>query len=545
MLAKLVRIVLAACASLAVLAAPAVAAPEYFPLAENRPLGEGLALDSAGNVWFGGGMLGAETVPPLGRLAVADASPGTSNGISLFPTPTVGEGCCANLIRDVGFDAANGRVWFIRSTGAIGFGLVSSMSPGSTTGQSAVKVPGGVDLGGLAIATNGTVWFTERGATSSPNYYGNRAASTDNSLTISELPNLASYTTGSFESIRYDAQPKGITIDGAGNPWFVEEDTGNPGYRLAKIVGGSYQEHLLQPCEPTPPCSGSYTETGPVSVTAALDGTIWFTNAFKNTFGKFDPATETMTQYSLVSVNSQLTGGEPRSIRVAQDGSLWLAEWGFISHPNANALVRIVPSDPPTVTVYQLGGSKAPLGVAPDSKGNVWFGAHGIPSPDSIGRLPGVVGAPASPLTPKALPPAGDVVVKKAASGVAKAGEVQVHGTDIWAKQICVGPPEDRCSLIYLLDSHEYVNGFPGTKPRLAATSAGRRTRRVVIGQKAVTVAGGKTATVKVKLNAKGKRILKRDGVLHLTFHATQKLAKGKVKTIATKRLTIRAPAGG
>ncbi len=41
---------------------------------------------------------------------------------------------------------------------------------------------------------------------------------------------------------------------------------------------------------------------------------------------------------------------------------------------------------------------------------------------------------------------------------------------------------------------------------------------------------GGKSATVTVKLNAKGKAILRRDGVLRLTFHATQKLGKGRPK---------------
>ena len=538
MLAKS-RPFLAACAALAVLAlAPAASAatPEYFPLPGARGVGEGIVADPQGNVWFGAAMAAPETVPPLGRLVPSAASPGTSNGISFFPTPTIGEGCCANFIRDVAFDNANGRVWFIRSTGAVGYGLVSSMTPGTTAGLSAVKVPGGVDLGGIAVATGGTAWFTERGATSSPNYYGNRAASISNALAISELPTLAHYT-GSFESVRYDAQPRGITIDRDNNPWFVEEDSGNAGYRLAKIAGGSYQEHLLQPCQSTPPCSGSYTDTGPISVAPALDGTIWFTNVLKNTFGKFDPVTEKMTQYSLTTVDPTLAGGEPRSIRLAQDGALWLAENGYVSHPNANAIVRIVPSDQPTATVYKLGSEKPPLSLAPDAAGNVWFNISPASGGASIGRLAGVVGAPASPIT---TPPPGNVKVKAAGSGVAKTGEVLIHDTDIWAKQVCVGPPQDRCSLVYLLDSHEYVNGFPGTKPRLATASKGRKTRRVVVGRKAVTIAGGKTATVKIKLNAKGKRILKRDGVLRLTFHAKQKLGK-RQKTLKTKKLTIRA----
>jgi len=76
---------------------------------------------------------------------------------------------------------------------------------------------------------------------------------------------------------------------------------------------------------------------------------------------------------------------------------------------------------------------------------------------------------------------------------------------------------------------------LPGTKPRA------RTTKRVVVGSKAVTLNGGESATVTIKLNAKGKKILKRDGVLHLTFHASQKQAKGKPKVLKTKKLTIKS----
>lgn len=543
------RLVLAAVTALTALSLAPAASPaataEYFPLPENRPVSEGIAVDPDGNVWFAAGTIGAETVPPLGRLVPASALPGSSSGMSFFPTPAVGEGCCANFIRDVAFDPAKQRVWFVRSTGAIGYGTPSAMVPGTAMGQSAVRLPGGVEAGGVAVTGDGTAWFTERGANSTgPTYYGNRVGHTDGTLTLAELPDLW-HQPGKVESSRYDAEPRGITIDKDGYPWFVEADPGNPGYRLAKVVGGEYQEYLLQPCQPVAPCSGSFSGTGPVSVAAAADGTIWFTNVLKNTFGKFDPLTSTMTQYPLTAIDPQLAGGEPRSIRLAQDGTLWLAEFGFISHPNANAIVRIVPSDPPTATVYSLGAGNSPLSVAPDGKGNLWFLNSGTSS-SSIGRLAGVVGAPIAPgaAGPATKPPAGTTTVQPAGSGIARMGEVIARDGNIWAKQICVGPPQDRCSLIYLLDSHEYVNGLPGTSPRLASASAKRKTRRVVVGSKQVTLAGGQSAKVKIALNAKGKAILKRDGVLKLTFHASQKVAKGKkqiLKPLQTKKLTIHA----
>jgi hypothetical protein len=352
------------------------------------------------------------------------------------------------------------------------------------------------------------------------------------------------------DSTRYDAKPAGVTIGKDGAPWFAESTAGNPGYRLARAAAGLYQEYQVKPCAPTPPCSGSNTGTGVLSVTTAADGSIWFTNVLKNSFGRFDPANSIFTEYSLPSIDPDLSEGQPFSIRAAPDGTLWLAEFGFISHPKANAIVRIVPTDPPTATVYKLGAGKAPLSVAPDTKGNVWFGVSGESS-GYIGRLAGVLGATLPPGDPGAggpgagtpgrgtVPPAGEKVAKPSGTGFARVNDPDLRGGKLRVTQICVGPPQDVCSLVYLLDTHEYVTGFPGTKPRP------RTTKRVVVGSKTVSLNGGESATVTVQLNAKGKKILKRDGVLHLTFHASQKQSKGKPKVLKTKKLTIRSSSGG
>ncbi len=45
-----------------------------------------------------------------------------------------------------------------------------------------------------------------------------------------------------------------------------------------------------------------------------------------------------------------------------------------------------------------------------------------------------------------------------------------------------------------------------------------------------------------IKLNAKGRKILKRDGVLHVTLHVSQKMKKGKPKVLKTKKITFTAP---
>lgn len=531
-------------------AGTSAATPEYFPVPESRGVNTGIVADPAGNVWFAVNAADFFTTPPaLARLTPSQATAGTSDGITYFPTPNAaGEGCCAFSMRDVTYDPGEDRVWFTRSMGVYGYGSPASMSAGTTNGQQVALVPGSPDLGDIAVDSSGTAWFTEKSSSNvGPAYAGNRIAHTDGSLVIGEYPDLWHQTGVPEDSTRYDARPTGVTIGKKDDlPWFTEANSGFPGYRLARAVGGGlYEEYQVKPCA-TPPltCSGANSAIGPLSIASGLDGTLWFTNVLKNSFGKFDPLTSTFTQYSLPAIDAALTEGEPRSIRLAPDGTLWLAEFGFISHPNANAIVRIVPTDPPTVTVYKLGAGKSPLSVAPDTKGNVWFAVNGDTT-GYVGRLAGVTGEgppPAPPGGRPATPPAGEVVAKATGTGVAKVNDPELRAKSLRLTQICVGPPQDVCSLVYLLDSHEYVTGLPGTKPRLATASAKRKTRRVVVGTKTISIAGGESAQVTVNLNAKGKKILKRDGVLHLTFHATQKLAKGKTKVLKTKKLTFRAP---
>lgn len=546
---RLRRLLAATALSALAIAAPAAAAvtPEFFTIPDGRGASPGIAAAPDGTVWFGAGQKGQEQIPPpVGRLNPSSAS------IDLFTTPVVGdEAANTNFIRALTFDPVRGRVWFVRSTGAFGYGSVLSMTPGTGGGFIAGRQAQGMDLGGVALAADGTAWITEESASNSDEWPGNRVAHSSGADLI-ELPNLA-FQTGTLDSLRYDAKPTGITVADNGDVWFTEADSGNPGYRIARANAagnsGSYQEYSL-PCRPTgSPCSGSYTDTGPVSVAAAKDGTIWYTNQFKNTVGQLDLGTAKINEYPLPT-----PGGQPRQIRRAPDGTLWIAEFGYISHPAANAIIRVVPGAtsqaPPTVDVFQTGAGRTPLGVAPDTKGNVWFTAMGDGSGGFIGRLAGVTGsepAPPGPGTggtgrPQPAPPApGGTVLTPSQTAVARVGDPTVHNTGVSVDQICVGPPEDRCSLVYIISAHEYVTGFPGTTAQASGRKKKpRKTRLVVVGRKTVTLHGGQEKTVKIKLNRKGKRILKRDGKLNATLKVTRKLGGGKTKKLKTKKLVFK-----
>jgi hypothetical protein len=120
--------------------------------------------------------------------------------------------------------------------------------------------------------------------------------------------------------------------------------------------------------------------------------------------------------------------------------------------------------------------------------------------------------------------------------GVATPGKISSDPDSVSVRQICVGPPEAKCSLVYLLDAHEYVAGFPGSgasgKPKKKATHP-------VLGTTIVTLSGGQSTTVKIKLNKKAKKALKKQKIkAYLTI--SQVLPGGQAKVVKTKKITFK-----
>jgi streptogramin lyase len=541
-------------------AGPAVAevTPAYFDLPAGFTTSFGISAAADGSVWFAAN--GANHTPGIGRLVPAQDSPGTTDGVSTYPTPTLmTPSCCANAVRSVAVDSAHNRVWFSQDEGIVGFANPEAVVQGTTDGMVATMLPGFQDLWDIAVAPSGLAWFSEQSAGNvGPNYYGDKIASIDSGLSVHEQENIALQGhEPPLNDERYDAQPEGITTDSNGKPWFAESSAGLPGYRIATVPagGGTYSEYLIAPCKPHPPCSGSNTGSGPSDVAVAPDGSIWFTNELTNEVGRLDPNAGTFTGYSLPAIDPSLAGGEPRAISVAPDGTLWVAEWGYVSHPQANALVRILPSQPtPTANVFSLGSGHSPLGVAPDTKGNVWISIITESGPSLIGELAGVTGAPPSEESPPsgspgtgtsttststptaALPPS--VALSAATAGVARVGPPQPASNGVSTEQICLGPPSNPCAVVYLLSAGEYVTGFPGTH----ASVAKKKPKAVILGRTAVTLHGGQRRKVTVTLNAKGKHLLKSKGKLVVYFTATQAGGGGRpAKVLKRVKVTLRS----
>jgi streptogramin lyase len=521
-------------------------APELFNLPAGYSAGTGIAPAPDGTVWFPANPTTAD--PALGRLDTAQAAAGTANGMTTYPTPKLSSSCCANAVRSVAYDPRNNRVWFVQNDGIVGFVSPPSAAPGTSNGIHAILLGGASSpsLLDIAVAPSGLAWFTENSSSNVSPYPGGRIASIDGSLGVNESENIAlqgGATT--LNPLRYDSKPAGITTAPDGTPWFAESDPGNPGYRIARANGSGYVEYPIQPCWGTP-CSGSYTGTGPTDVAVALDGSIWFTNQLHNEVGRLDVSGGTFTNYSLPAIDAGLANGQARAIAAAQDGTLWVAEYGGISSANANAIIRIVPSQPtPTATVWHLGSAGYPYAVAPDTRGNVWFALGTSSLPGKIGRLAGVVGAAPPTSTPPggsvAAPP-GATAVKSASVGKARIGDPKGDGGSVTVDQICVGPPQDRCSLIFIISAHEYVSGFPGSHSRAAAVDRKKKAKAVILGQKSITLHGGQHKKVTITLNAKGRKLLKSKGRLQVYFTATQAQANGKPKRVKQAKMTLKLP---
>jgi streptogramin lyase len=462
-------------------------------------------------------------------------------------------------VRGLAFDGANNRLWFVQSDAIVGFADPARVVPDTNAGmvdRLLITPLGGGGTGqtfhgglqDIAVGAGGLAWFTEANGSNYPPFPGHRIASIDGNLSVTESENLALQGgLVALDGSRYEARPAGITTDPSGKPWFAESDAGNPGWRIATSRGLGYEEYLITPCAGSP-CSGSLTGTGPTDVAVAHDGSIWFTNQLRNEVGRLDVAARTFTNYSLTAIDAGLAGGQPRAISVAPDGTLWVAENGGFSLANANAIVKLVPSQPnPTATVFHLGAGKFPLAVAPDTKGNVWFTLATDVAPGLVGRLAGVVGA-VPDRGGSAPAPAPGRVVRATSVGVARVGTPSVapDGRSIRANQVCVGPPRDICSLVYLISTNEYVAGFPGSR-----ASAARRHRKpakpkpVILGRKLVTLHGGQRKLVTISLNATGRRLLARarGGKLTAYFTATQAGARGKpAKRVKQAKVTFKLP---
>lgn len=111
---------------------------------------------------------------------------------------------------------------------------------------------------------------------------------------------------------------------------------------------------------------------GPVTVTVAPEGTVWFTEGQGNGIGRFDPDTGEYRSFPLPHPDSA-----PRIIAVGADGNLWFSEH------DGNRIGRITPRGELREFDIPTSGSQ-PRAIALGADGNIWFGEF---AGNRIGRI--------------------------------------------------------------------------------------------------------------------------------------------------------------
>ena len=148
-------------------------------------------------------------------------------------------------------------------------------------------VPNGVGQPSLALAPDGTIWFTENAAFKFAQLTPSTGA-------------IAEY------SLEGPEQTSGITIGSDGKIWFTA------GQREIVLV--------------TPPTSGEFVEFDlgagafPLGIAIGSDGNIWITEAGRHRIARLQPS-GTITEFQLPT-----SSGTPQHIVAAQDGTLWYTE---------------------------------------------------------------------------------------------------------------------------------------------------------------------------------------------------------------------------
>jgi virginiamycin B lyase len=179
---------------------------------------------------------------------------------------------------------------------------------------------------GVALADDGTVWFTKKA--------------------LGQIGRL-SPTTGAFDAFPLhdpDARPTAIAAAANGDVWFTMQGTDGIG-RLTSW--GDVVVYGLPPA------------STPADLAIARDGSVWFTARTGNFLGRIDPG-GWMSTWDMPAPD-----GGPTGVAVDDGGGVWVAQQA------AASLARF---DPATeeFNEYPLTASSSPTGVAIAGDGMVW-----------------------------------------------------------------------------------------------------------------------------------------------------------------------------
>ena len=182
-----------------------------------------------------------------------------------------------------------------------------------------------------------------------------------------------------------------------------------------------------------------------------------------------------------------LGAGTPKTIATAPTGRSGSPSSAGTRRPGANAIVHIVPGDrAPAATVYKLGAANQPLNVAPDSAGQRVVHRHRGHGGTALGRLgrhrrrdrsaapdrrPRHRDRRRRPRTGDRPGDADRARPRRRSrrrsarprSRPRRSPTRRSAATRSTPTRSASARREDNCSLVYLIQTHEYVTGFPNT----------------------------------------------------------------------------------
>jgi len=141
--------------------------------------------------------------------------------------------------------------------------------------------------------------------------------------------------------------------------------------RLATpVLGATSPSHFID--EYDVPTSNS----APLAVTVDKNGIVWFTESNASKLGRFDPSTQTFTEYKVPGV------GDMWGITTDPQGNIWLTQYslkgsvnpgGAIEPGGIGRLIRFNPQNANFTTVSVPTPGAFPFRVAADKDGRIWF----------------------------------------------------------------------------------------------------------------------------------------------------------------------------
>jgi streptogramin lyase len=461
---------------------PTTGATSDFAVATAGSLPLGIALGPDGNLWF--------TEFVAGKIG--EINP-TTHAISDFAIPTAGAGPVAIV------EGPNGNMWFTESAA----NKIGEINPTTHVITDFPVVTPNSQPFGIAAGPDDNIWFTEK--TASKIGYINPSTGVVND----------------FATTTASSMPNAVANGPDGSLWFTESAPAVSKIGLINVSGHSMAGEFA-----------AAASSAPTVIVPGPDDNMWFTeNGNPGHIGVITAVTPTVThEFATPTANSA-----PVGIATGADGNLWFTENanpGKVGLVGAGAPAAAV--NAPTVTGTPQPGNSLTCQAATWSN---WAGQQpgfefgfdgfrwlvdGSPISGATAQTLSIPAADAGhhiaceeiatyPLLTTTVPATSAAVTISPSLG-ATLTSAKTTPTTVTLTLSCQGLPSQRCTGTAKLTSHVTTQGSKVVAVAAKAKPKPKPPRKVTkiqtIASGSYSLPTGKSSTLKLSLNAKGKKLL-------------------------------------